>query len=121
MPSVSRETGHAAATISAGASLSNAINLGQRVIVALQLPSGWDAAALTFQGSYDGVTFGDIYDDGGTEVTIASGTIVVNRTIVNAGILEKLAGVLFLKVRSGTAGVPVNQTADRIIRVMQKA
>lgn len=110
------------ANIAAGASLSNAIQLEGMVILGIQMPAAWTAAAMTFQGSADGTTFGDVYDDGGTEVSIAATTAAVAaRFLVNASVLEKLAAVRFLKIRSGTTGSPVNQVAAAAIIVCMKA
>lgn len=120
-PGMQREVLQHNATIAAGASVSNAIDLTGLVILSIQMPAAWTAAAITFQASYDGASFGDVYDDGGTEVTIASANVVASRVIVNAGILEKLAGCRFIKLRSGTTGTPVNQGVAAVIRVTGKA
>jgi hypothetical protein len=103
------------ATIANGASLSNAVKLGRGGVGALALPSGWTTAALTFQGSVDdGVSYQNIYDDG-TERTIASASVAASRTLSLDP--EDWVGFTHIKVRSGTAGSPVNQGADRAIVV----
>lgn len=109
------------ATIASGASLSNAIQPQGLALFAIQMPSTWTAAAITFQGSYDGTTYGDVYDDGGTEVTIASANAVASRVIVNGSVLEKLAALPFVKIRSGTTGSPVNQGQQSIVYLLGKA
>lgn len=111
----------ATATIASGQSLSGAIDLAGTVLFAIAMPAAWTTAALTFQAAStkDG-TYGDVYGDDGIEVTIASGTAAGGRMIVPAGILENLAPLRFLKVRSGTAGVPVAQGADRSIQFIVK-
>lgn len=103
------------ATIATGTSLSGAVELGSGRVSALQLPAGWTTAALTFQGSIDGgVTFGNIYD-AGTERTIDSAAVVADRILA----LDPRTWAAFthIKIRSGTAGSPVNQTPARNIVV----
>lgn len=117
---MARNTRASTALIVSGASLSSIVWMPEHALVAIQIPSAWTAAAITFQGSTDGSTFGDLYDDGGTEVTIASATVAASRTIVNGSILEKLAPLVAFKVRSGTTGTPVNQAADRSIAISVK-
>lgn len=98
------------ATIANGQSLSGAVNLGNRVVVGLLMPATWTAADLTFQASIDGTTYADMYDIGGNEVTAvadASQYIAISPSL--------WAGALFLKVRSGTTGTPVNQGGARDI------
>lgn len=100
-------------TIANGASLSSAIDLGTLVAVgarmaAIQMPSAWTAANLTFQVSLDGVTYADFYDSSGTEYSVTAST---SRTILVP--YADFFCARFLKVRSGTTGTPVNQGADR--------
>ena len=102
------------ATIVSGASLSDSVAIPYtHTLIGIVMPAAWDTAALTFQGSFDGSTFGDLYDDTGTEVTVptAAGRVVY---ISDAN----LRAVIALKLRSGTAGTPVNQTAERLITVL---
>ena len=47
--------------IAGGTSLSSGLNLGGRVLTGVFMPASWTAANLTFQASYDGVTFYDMY------------------------------------------------------------
>lgn len=108
-------------TIASGQSVSAAIDLSGTVLVALVVPAAWTTAALTFLASptKDG-TFGDVYGDDGVEVAVGSGSVVAGRVIVPAGILENLAPLRFLKIRSGTAAVAVNQAADRNLSLIVK-
>ena len=97
------------ATIAASAALSGAVYIGAGRVVGIVTPSGWDAADITFQASVDGVTYNDVYiDSADTEVTIQA---AASRHIRLA---TPLAGVPWLKVRSGTTGSPVNQ-ADAVV------
>lgn len=109
------------AFIANGASLSGVVPILGRAIVGILLPATWTAAAITFSASPDDITYGDLYDDGGTEVTIASASVVAGRFITNATILEKLASARYVKIRSGTTGTPVNQGAARTLILSLKA
>jgi hypothetical protein len=104
------------ATIANGASLSDAVDLLKHEVVGLVMPSAWTAASVTFQGSQDGSTYNDLYDSGGTE---KSYTVAASRHVLLSA-PEDFRGVRYLKVRSGTAGTPVNQGAERIIKVLIK-
>lgn len=116
-----RQVGKVVATIANGTALSDAVNLGGHVISAIHMPAAWTAAALTFQASDDGgTTWRDVYDDAGTEVTIASAAVVASRAIVNKTILEQLAGLTTVRLRSGVTATPVNQAAQRAIVLVLK-
>lgn len=104
------ETSPVTATIANGTALSDAVNLQSHRIFALQMPASWTTAGLTFQGSYDGVTYADVYDESGTEVTVAA---AASRFIILDP--AKFLGLQKLKIRSGTTGSPVNQAAAREI------
>jgi hypothetical protein len=54
------------ANIAINASLSGAVNIGEKVAVGILMPAAWDAANLTFQGSVDGAAFSNIYDSSGS-------------------------------------------------------
>lgn len=97
-----------AISIASGASLSGAIDFGPYRLSAIIMPAAWDAAALTFQGSIDGSDFADIVDSSNTERswTVAAGKMIC-ATPVDFWALR------YLKLRSGTSGTPVNQTAAR--------
>lgn len=108
-----RKNGTEVATIANGASLSGAVQIDPDTVpVAIQMPAAWTAAALTFQGSADGVTYGDLYD-GGTELNIAT---AANRLVHLDW--TKFVGLRYLKIRSGTSGTPVNQGADRALKII---
>jgi hypothetical protein len=98
--------------IAAGAALSGAIQIGGGRVSAIVMPAVWTTANLTFQGSIDGTTYYDVYDEAGSEYGV---TAAASRYIaLDAGALE-LSGVQYLKVRSGTTGSPVNQVAAAAI------
>jgi len=94
------------ATIAQGASLSDAVDTGGLTILSILMPATWDAAVLTFQGSLDGVTYGNVYDESGNEYTVQA---AASRAIgIDAA--SPLLGFRYIKVRSGTAASAVNQT-----------
>jgi hypothetical protein len=103
----------AQAIIANGQSLSAAIGLGATPLHAIAMPAAWDAAALTFQGSIDGATWLELTNASGSaiSVTAAAGQLIVlDPTLWRA--------VNFIKVRSGTSGAPVNQTAQRTLTLI---
>lgn len=115
MPGI--ETYNDTATIANGESLSTVVHLGQRRMFGLQLPT-ITSAVLTFSVSYDGETYVDLYDDAGTEVSL---TVSTGARFVVFSTPAKFLGVQRLKIRSGTSGTPVNQGAERLIRVVSLA
>ncbi len=99
-----------------GTSLSGEVNVGDKAIVGIQMPAGWDAAGITFQALTRQTaanppvsTFGLVQDAGGTEIAIT--TPAADEYVAISPLL--LVGLGRIKVRSGTAGAAVNQTATR--------
>lgn len=101
-------------TIANGASLSGALNIASRNFFGIIMPSSWTAASLTFQGSFDGTNFYNLYDESGTEVTF---TVAASRYVI-ISTPAKFLGLKKLKIRSGTSGSAVNQGGDRTIGVI---
>lgn len=101
-------------TIASGQSLSAAIVFGGYALHGIAMPSGWDAADLTFQVSVDG---GSNYlelrtpDQIGFQYPAAAGQFISLTQRV-------LYGFNMLKVRSGTATLAVAQTADRTLKLI---
>lgn len=107
----------ATATIANGASLSGAICLGAGVLCAIVMPAGWDAADMTFQVSDDqGATWHELLDASGTAITL-SAPAAGSRYEMDAADFKS---AMFLKLRSGTTGAPVNQTAARSLTVVSR-
>ena len=105
-----------AAAIAINSSLSGAVALGEKVAVGIVMPASWDAASLTFQGSADGgVTFSNVHDSSGNElsVTTAAGRYVYLDPSAFVGLNQ-------IKIRSGTSGSPVNQTAARTLTIVTR-
>jgi len=100
-------------TIPNGAALSAAVNLYGFRLAGIQMPAAWDTAILTLQGSLDGATFYDVYDSDGNAVELD----VDDQRFVTV-FTGYTAGIPILKLRSGTSASPVNQTADRVIKLL---
>lgn len=104
------------ATIASGQSLSDIVELrpqgraGACTLATIVMPSAWTSANITFQGSVDGQTFGNVYDDSGAEVTVAA---AASRVIVVTA--SYFWGIRWIRLRSGTSSVPVNQAAQRTL------
>jgi len=102
-------------TILNGASLSDALKLNGDFWPMVVIPdSAWDTNTMSFQGSFDGTNFFDIYDvDSGLEYTIAA-------VAAQKGISLKwqnFTGWKHLKVRSGTSAAAVNQNGNTVLTV----
>ena len=108
-------------TVLSGATgLSAGVDLAGFEVEAIYMPATWVAAALTFQGSnVSGGTYQDLYDSGGTELNL---TVAQARSIgLTAAHKEVLKAWRFLKFRSGTTALAVNQTADRDLILVFKS
>jgi hypothetical protein len=114
IPVVGMDQLSVAATIAAGAALSGDVDLAARRAVRLVTPAAWSpAAALTFQVSYDGITWGDLYDETGTEVSY---TLVAGKSLRLP--VHDWLGIRYLRLRSGPSSAPVNQAAARAFVVV---
>lgn len=101
------------ATIANNASLSDAVTLGAYRATALLMPAGWTAASITFQVSVDGTNYYNLYDAAGNEKTI---TVSTSRAVYLP--TDDFLGFKYMKIRSGTAGSPVTQLAERLVIVV---
>lgn len=101
-------------TIASGASQSGVLDCRGFRISAIEIPSAWTAASITFVHSMtaDG-TFQKLSADADevTEQATAGETMAIKS---NAA---PLSGLAFIKLRSGTAATPVSQGASRTIKV----
>src|SRR5579871_6288020 len=103
-------------TITTGTALSAPVSIGGKIVVGIQMSAGWDAASLTVQAApVDQTTFGELQDGvgGAVSFTVAAG-------IVFGVDPAKWRGQNTIKLRSGTSGAPVNQTATRVINLLCK-
>lgn len=105
------------ATIANTANLSNAVYLGAKQLVALQTPAVWTAASLSFQASFDGITYTDVYDAQGIEYTVACD---ISRVIpIDDRVFSK--ALLYIKIRSGLTGAPITQLQASPIDCLTRA
>lgn len=94
--------------IAEGESLSDAIDCSAGRISRITMPMEWDDADIAFQVSTDGQSYNELFRGNGDEYNLkAAGgrTIIVDQN-------EWIPG-LWVKIRSGTYGVHVNQSARR--------
>jgi hypothetical protein len=106
------------AVISAGQSLSNAVDCtGSTQLVSIILPDDWTGGApLTFQLSPDNGEYHDLYHVVPPGDAFRTFEVTVPRP--HPGSMLKLSSdlgrdITWVKVRSGTAEIPVVQQADR--------
>lgn len=104
------------ATIASGASLSDAIDIGAKELVAIVMPDAWTTAGITFQATVDNTNYLDVHDAAGDEVTVLSPTADDYIILSFAGV----KGLGKIKLRSGTSATPVNQGAEREITLVLK-
>jgi hypothetical protein len=103
------------ATITSGGSLSAATPLGDGILTGIAMSAGWDAAAMTFQVSADGgATWGEMQSIS----AVVSYTVAAAQYIAIDPALWR--GINMIKVRSGTSGSPVNQSADRVLTLVTR-
>jgi hypothetical protein len=107
------------AMIAATQSLSGVVDLGQNRLWGIVMPGAWTAASMTFQGSVDGVSFFDLYDDVATPGTFVetTWTVAAAQMLVPA-VPVRFIGIRWLKIRSGTSAAPVAQAAGRVITII---
>lgn len=94
------------AVIAGSGSLSSAVQVNYAPLVTISVPT-IDSATLTFMRQNDpDDDFRDCYDDAGNELTTGAAT-----TGGWSAVIPWLAGAFAVKVRSGTSGTPVAQSA----------
>ena len=102
-------------TITSGTSVSTTLDLKSRPIVGVALPSSWTTADITFQVSFDGTTWHDVYSIWGDELIVPAAA----SRYITFSTYESL-GARYIRVRSGTAASAVNQAADRTLRILTR-
>lgn len=100
-------------TVTNGGTISEAAALRGMRLTGIVMPASWTAANITFQGSVDGSTFNDLYDDSGAEVTVVAAASRMIRLVP-----AEWARVKDIKLRSGTAAATVTQGGDRVLTLM---
>jgi hypothetical protein len=106
------------AIIRSGNSLSDAIDLEGYDLKAVEMPVVWTSAnAMTFQAAEKiGGTYQNVYDDAGNEVSVSASN---SRCIkIGATLSKDLAGLRFLKIRSGTSASAVAAGADTTLLLL---
>lgn len=114
---ISRQRVVVPVTIVSGQSQGSIVNLGGMELVGIAMPSAWDTAAVTLLAlAADGSTYAAVKNEGGTEfsVTVAAGSY----TALSGAATGIIRGLGMVKVRSGTSGTPVNQTANRTLHLI---
>lgn len=110
-------------TIAESASLSGAVDFKACTMARIIMNpdasgTGWTTANLTFQHSADGVTYGNVYDQFGNEVTVTVPTAASSAAVTIILSPGDWWNVRYVKIRSGTSGTAVNQAAARTIKVV---
>lgn len=96
-------------TIAAGESLSDALDCTNGALVRLTMPSGWTPANLSFQISPDNIApYSDLFDYQGHELMMA---VTPGITVLFPP--DFMAGIPFIKFRSGSRTRPIPQQAQR--------
>lgn len=101
-------------TWAAGASLSDEQDLAGYVPAALVMSATWDTANITLTATRNSSHL-DVYDEAGSEVTFvvaASRYVTLNPT--------PLRGLQKVKLRSGTTGTPVAQSAATTVTLLAR-
>ena len=104
------EIDNIAAQIAAGQSLSAQVNIGNKSLVGIVVPTNWTTAGISLQASPDGgTTWFEVTTVAGTPYAIGS---VTGGTLAYYVAIDPttLRGALALKIRSGTLASPVPQT-----------
>lgn len=86
------------ATIAISTTTSGAVDLQGQALCAIQMPSAFTGASITFQGSVDGSTYQAIYNSSNTQYSItvsASRTYAINPT--------DFAGFRYIKIVSASS------------------
>lgn len=107
-------------TIPNGGSLSAEVNVGGYRIAGIQMPAAWDAAGLALHALVNQVgattTFGAVVDNAGADLVLAAAPGAGEYVALPP--TAPLVGLGRIKVLSGTIAAPVNQTADRVLRLV---
>jgi len=106
------------AVIAEGTSQSDAIRKPGYKIVGIIMPAAWTAADITFLVSNDPATGFVKLVQASDEAEITSKASASEAIVFNGAIKEALALGVYVKIRSGTSGTPVNQVAGARIIVI---
>src|SRR5512138_135504 len=98
-------------TVATDSQVSAVIAISGCVPLKLVMPAAWTAADITLQDSEDGVTFQDVYDQYGSQVTLK--VAQAQNIILDPSMMMGLGP--YLKIRSTVA-----QASDRVITVVSR-
>jgi len=108
----------AVVTIATGYATSGEVDIGAAASFAIETPSAFDAATISFLASHDtGGTFTSIYNDAGVEAILTVATTESRMYTVGA----TLAPYRFIKLRCGNAATPATVSTTRTIYIIQKS
>lgn len=99
--------------IPASASLSGGVDLGAYRLVGLSIPATFEPTTVTFQSSFDNVTWNNVFDSAGVERTVTTGP---SRRIILSP--SDFYGIRYIRIRGGTAASPTTVVADRTIKLI---
>jgi hypothetical protein len=110
-------------TIAAGTALSDSLEISSHLqIVRIAMPTAWDAAPITFSVSLDGVVWYDLHRAAATAEGLWVSYEVGIKTVIPSSIMllpsDAGANINWLRFRSGTHSVPVEQSADRVFKLV---
>jgi hypothetical protein len=105
-------------TIANNQALSDKKRLHGRRVVAIEMPDDWDTAEISFLSGSEEAALLPVYDDEGNEVTV---TVAADRVVsVTGWKADAIMSLDWLQLRSGTVGVPVNQSPARTLKLLVK-
>jgi hypothetical protein len=104
-------------TIAASGTVSGTVGIAAgEVPVAIQMPSAWTTADMTFKTGVDTADV-SVYTDAGVELTVAS-PAASRLIMLYWPDYMVFAETRHLSIRSGTAASPVTQAAERVLKLI---
>jgi len=102
---------HVVATIPINTALSDAVDLRGGDLIRINMPALWTAAGISFLVDDGDGTFRDLWMEWGWELWFDAAADIS----IELSVFARFQALTQFKVRSGTSGAPVNQTAEREI------
>lgn len=100
-------------TILTGASVSDSIDLGTELVNAFSMPAAWTAASISLEVSNDNTNWiGTVFDYTNIQAGLYTAPVAGAAYAID---VVTFAAFRYVRFRSGTMAVPVNQAADRTI------
>ena len=108
-------------TIATGEATSAEIDIGASALFALETPSAFDSATISFKASHNtGGTFCDVYDDSGNEVKLTVATNEARMYTFNS-VGAKMNPYKFIKLRCGSTATPATVASTRTLYIISKS